>query len=328
MERHSLMEKVQLGSTDIKISEFVYGAGSIGGVGSSATTRGSGNTPEEGMTRLDEAVDLGINMVDTADAYGGGESEKAVGRWIHERQPTDMVVSTKVGMISKPDGSRGVDLTREHIDRQLAQSLERLGTVDLYMAHATDPVTPLEESLRAFSDAQDDGRIKCWGLSNVPAERIKLVLDTADKHGLHRPASIENRLNLLDRKDEAEVLPIVASEGLGYTPFSPLAGGVLSERYLDDAEPEPGSRIAVAGHIYYKGFHTHENVAKVDRLRDLARELEVSVSGLALAWLRDHEHTTAPIVAPRIKSQWDAVIDAGRIRLDGDTFARISSIFD
>lgn len=322
------MEKVQLGSTGIRVSEFVYGAGSIGGVGSSAGTRGSGNTPDEGMERLDEAVELGINMVDTADAYGGGVSERTVGRWMHERQPADMVVSTKVGMVSRADGSRGVDLTRGHIDRQLAQSLERLGGVDLYIAHATDPVTPLEETLRAFSDAQEDGRIKCWGLSNVPAERIKLVLDTADRLGLHRPASIENRLNLLDRKDESEVLPMVASEGLGYTPFSPLAGGILSERYLDGAEPQAGSRIAVAGHIYYTGFHTSENLAKVNLLRDLAREFEISVSGLALAWLRDHEHITAPIVAPRINSQWGAVIEADRVRLDNDALDRISTIFD
>jgi aryl-alcohol dehydrogenase-like predicted oxidoreductase len=244
-----------------------------------------------------------------------------------ERQPVDFVVSTKVGMISRPDGSRGVDLTPEHIDRQLAQSLDRLGRVDLYMAHATDPVTPLEETIRAFSDAQEEGRIKCWGLSNVAAERIRLVCETADRLRLHRPSSIENRLNLLDRKDEAEVLPLVASEGLAYTPFSPLAGGVLSERYLDGADPEPGSRIAVAGEIYYKGFHTPENLGKVERLRDVARELSVSVSGLALAWLRDHEHTTAPIVAPRTKSHWDAVIEADRIRLDADTFGRISTIF-
>ena len=322
------MEKIKLGSTGILVSEFIYGAGSIGGVGSSATTRGSGNTPEEGMERLDEAVELGINMVDTADAYGGGVSEQAVGHWLKERHPADFVVSTKVGMVSRPDGSRGVDLTREHIDRQLAQSLDRLGTVDLYMAHATDPVTPLEETLRAFSDAQDDGRIKCWGLSNVPVERIRLILDTADQLRLNRPSSIENRLNLLDRKDEAEVLPLVASEGLAYTPFSPLAGGVLSERYLDGARPEPGSRIAVAGDIYYKGFHTPENLRRVEELRDIARDLGLSVSGLALAWLRDHENTTAPIVAPRIKSQWDAVIEADRVRLDADTFGRISQIFE
>jgi aryl-alcohol dehydrogenase-like predicted oxidoreductase len=322
------MEKVKLGSTGILVSEFIYGAGSIGGVGSSSATRGSGNTPEEGMQRLDEALELGINMVDTADAYGGGVSEKTVGRWIRERQPTDFVVSTKVGMIAKPDGSRGVDLSREHIDRQLAQSLDTLGTVDLYIAHATDPVTPLEETLQAFSDAQESGRIKCWGLSNVPAERIRHVLDTADRLRLHRPASIENRFNLLDRKDEAEVLPLVASEGLAYTPFSPLAGGVLSARYLDGAAPEPSSRIAVAGELYYKGFYTPENLEKVARLREVADEMSVSVSGLALAWLRDHEHTTAPIVAPRTKAHWDAVIQADAIRLDTVTLRRISAIFD
>ena len=84
----------------------------------------------------------------------------------------------------------------------------------------------------------------------------------------------------------------------------------------------------MAGEIYYKGFHTPENLARIDRLRDIARELELSVSGLALAWLRDHERTTAPIVAPRMKSQWDAVVEADRVRLEPDTFGRISEIFD
>ena len=321
------MRTVSLGRSGIQVSEFFFGAGSIGGIGSTASTRGSGLTPEEGMDRLDEAVGLGITVVDTADAYGGGESEKAVGRWLHERAPEGMVVTTKVGMISKPDGSRGVDLTRAHIEKQLAQSLERLGHIDAYLMHAQDPVTPLEETLAVFSEAQDAGRIGGYGVSNIPVERLREILAVADANRLHRPITVENRLNLLDRKDEAELLPLITGEGLGYTPFSPLAGGVLSERYLDGAAPEEGSRIAVAGDVYYKGFHTAENLERVAALRDVARELGFSVSGLALAWLRDHPAVTAPIVAPRTKQQWDSVTDAEAIRLDPATHARIGAIF-
>lgn len=321
------MRLVRFGSTDIRASEFIFGAGSIGGVGSSGATRGSGNTPEEGLDRLDEASDLGINMVDTADAYGGGVSEETVGHWIRDRQPSSMVVSTKVGTVRNPDGSKGVRLSRAHIDRQLEQSRARLGHVDVYIAHGTDPDTPLEETIRAFNDAIDDGRIRCWGLSNATAEHLRRALDTADELGLQRPASVENRLNLLDRKDEADVLPLVASEGLAYTPFSPLAGGVLSERYLDGAAPEPDSRIAVAGQLYYRGFHTPENLRKVSRLRDLARGLEVSVAGIALAWLRDHREVTAPIVAPRTRGHWDALVEAERVRLDEETRERVAAIF-
>lgn len=321
------MRTVPLGSSGIQVSEFFFGAGSIGGVGSTAATRGSGLTPEEGMDRLDEAVALGIIVVDTADAYGGGQSEQAVGRWLHERAPEGMVVTTKVGMVSRPDGTRGVDLTRAHIERQLAQSLERLGRVDAYLMHAQDPATPLTETLAVFSEAQDAGRIGGYGVSNIALERLREIIDVADANGLHRPITVENRLNLLDRKDEAELLPFVRAEGLGYTPFSPLAGGVLSERYLDGAAPEEGSRIAVAGDIYYKGFHTPENLERVTALRDVARELGVSVSGLALAWLRDHEGVTAPIVAPRTTAQWDAVTAAEGVRLDAEQHARIGAIF-
>lgn len=321
------MRKVQLGTSGIAVSEFVFGAGSIGGVGTSSATRGSGLTPEEGMIRLDEAVALGINIVDTADAYGGGESEKAVGRWVKGRDSSDIVITTKVGLISKPDGSRGVDLTPEHINRQLDQSLERLGRVDLFLSHHPDAVNPVEKTIAAFSEAQDAGRIGAWGISNVTAEQLETILSTADSLGLHRPVSIENRLNLLDRKDEAELLPIVIDQGLGYTPFSPLAGGVLSERYLDGAAPVEGSRIAVAGDMYYKGFHTPENLERVAQLRVIARELDLSVSGIALAWLRDHPAVTAPIVAPRTSAQWDAVKDADRVRLDAGTHARIAAIF-
>jgi len=321
------MRTVPLGSSGIQVSEFVFGAGSIGGVGTSSATRGLGLTADEGIERLDEARELGITIIDTADAYGGGESEKAVGRWLHERDSAEMIVTTKVGLVSKPDGTRGVDLTPEHIERQLTQSLERLGRVDVYLWHAPDPVTPVEQSLAVMSEAQDAGRIRAWGVSNVSAEKLRQILEVADARGLHRPVTVENRLNLLDRGDEAEVLPIVVAEGLGYTPFSPLAGGVLSERYLDGAEPEEGSRIAVAGNMYYKGFHTPENLEKVTALREIARELNVSVSGLALAWLRDHPAVTAPIVAPRTSAQWDGVTAAESIRLDPTQHARIAALF-
>ncbi|WP_171064072.1 aldo/keto reductase [Actinomadura soli] len=321
------MRRVPLGASGIEISEFVFGAGSIGGVGTSTSTRGFGLNAEEGFERLDEAWELGINIVDTSDSYGGGESEKVVGRWLHERRPADAIVSTKVGLISNPDGSRARDLSAKHIERRLARSIERLGRVDLYLSHVPDPGTPIAETLEAFSAAQDAGAIGAYGVSNVDHALLEDILRTADAKGLHRPVTVENRLNLLDRGDEAELLPLVVGEGLGYTPFSPLAGGVLSERYLDGAQPEAGSRIAVAGHLYYKGFHSPDNLEKVAALREVARELAASVSGLALAWLRDHPAVTAPIVAPRTSAHWDAVREAMEIRLDEKQHARISDIF-
>ncbi len=322
------MNTVQLGATGIEVTEFFFGAGSIGGVGTSTATRAAGLTPEQGLERLDEAVQQGINVVDTADAYGGGESEKTVGRWVAERSPEGVIVSTKTGLISRPDGSRGISLSREHIERQLAQSIERLGRVDLYLSHAPDPDTPFEETLGAFAAAREAGKIRAFGVSNVSVDVLEQLLATADRAGLPRPQWVQNRLNLLDRTDERELLPLVMAEGLGYTPFSPLAGGVLSDRYLDGAEVDPSSRIGVAGHLYYKGFHTPENLQRVAALRELARARSVSVSGLALAWLRDHPAVTAPIVAPSTSAQWDAVRDAVDLRLDEDEHAQISALFE
>jgi len=123
------------------------------------------------------------------------------------------------------------------------------------------------------------------------------------------------------------VLPLVGAEGLGYTPFSPLAGGVLSDRYLDGRAPAPGSRIAVAGDRYYPGLHTEANLGRVARLREVARRHGVSVSGAALAWLRAHPLVTAPIVSPSRPAQWQAVREAVALDLSADEQAEISAIF-
>lgn len=321
------MDSRPLGRTGIAVSEFVFGAGAIGGIGSSPATRAHGLSPEEGLARLDEARDLGITVIDTADAYGGGESERTVGRWLAERQVTGTLVATKVGNAIRPDGSVGVDLSPAHIARQLTQSIDRLGRVDLYLSHAPDQDTPVAQTIEAFTQARSDGKIGAYGVCNVSAAQLEEVLAAADRAGLDRPGWVQNGMSLLARSDERDVLPLVAAEGLGYTPFSPLAGGVLSDRYLDGRAPARGSRIAVAGDRYYPGMHTEANLARVAHLRDVARRHHVTVSGAALAWLRAHPLVTAPIVSPSGPGQWQAVREAVALDLSEDERAEISAIF-
>ena len=320
------MRLMKLGQTSIEISEFIFGAGSIGGVGISPATLGQGITYDQGLDRLDEARTAGITVIDTADGYGGGASEQAVGEWYQTRQPPDVLLQTKVGGVDGP-GDRRVNLSRPHIDRQLARSIQRLGHVDLYLSHAPDGQTPLEETLEAFAAARDAGLIRAFGMSNVDATLLEQLLLTAARTGLPRPDWIQNGLSLLNREDEKDLLPLVTSEGIGYTPFSPLAGGVLSDRYLDGAEVEPGSRIAVAGSLYYRGMHTADNLARVAALRDLARERGLSVAGMALAWLRAHPAVTATIVSPSRAGQWQAVREALAQDLSQEDFARVGAIF-
>ncbi|MBB4688413.1 aldo/keto reductase [Amycolatopsis jiangsuensis] len=320
------MKSMPLGGTGIEIGQFVFGAGSIGGVGGAPQTRGLGITEEQGFARLDEAYELGIRVVDTADVYAQGDSEVAVGRWLSQREPSDVLVQTKFGGVAR-DGKPASDLSGAHLRRQLAQSIERLGRVDLYLSHVPDPDTPPEETLTAFAEAREAGLIRAFGVCNVDAGLLEALLKTAADAGLPRPEFVQNGFSLLNRADEPELLPLVRSEGLGYLAFSPLAGGVLSERYLDGAAPQPGSRIAVAGDQFYPGAHTEENLARVTRLRELARRREVSVAGLALAWLSAHPAVTAPIVSPSSETQWQAVREALSFELDAESAAEISELF-
>ncbi|MGW4486741.1 aldo/keto reductase [Amycolatopsis sp. NPDC004368] len=320
------MNTSALGDTGIAITGFVYGAGSIGGIGSAATTRGLGLDPDDGLRRLDEAYDLGIRTVDTADSYGGGESERTVGRWLTERPRDDVVVLTKVGGLVRP-GQTGLDLSRPHLERRLAESVRRLGRVDLYLSHGPDPRTPLEETLTAFAAAQEAGLIRAYGVSNVDPPLLEAILATAAELALPRPACVQNGLSLLARGDERDLLPLVAAEGLGYLAFSPLAGGVLSDRYLDGAAPAAGSRIALAGDRYYPGAYSPENLARVARLRAVAREVGISTAGLALAWLAARPGVTAPIVSPSTEAQWQAVREAATTDPGEEVLAEVSGLF-
>jgi 1-deoxyxylulose-5-phosphate synthase len=315
-----------LGRTSIEVSEFIFGAGTVGGIGGNPALRGKGISTAQGLMRLDEAWARGITVIDTADVYGGGESELAVGRWLDERAPQGVLVQTKTGAVSY-ERHPFFDLSREHIGRQLRRSIGRLGRVDLYLSHGPDPDTPLEETLEAFAEAQESQLIRAFGMSNVDAALLERVLQAAASRGLPRPEWVQNGLNLLERGDERDLIPLAAAEGIGYTPYSPLAGGILTERYLDGASAEPGSRIAVAGSYFYAGVYTEENLAKVARLRTLARERAVSVAGLALAWLRAHPSVTAPLIAPSRPEHWSAVDEALRIDLGEEEFAKIAGIF-
>jgi 1-deoxyxylulose-5-phosphate synthase len=319
------VRSVPLGTTGIEVSEFFFGAGGIGGIGSSRAAVGRGLTLQQGLDRMDEAWERGIRVIDTANSYAAGASESAVGRWLGEREPDGAIVATKVGFPVDPGRDR-VDLSAAHIARQLATSVRRLGRVDLYLWHAPDPETPLVETIGAFASAIESGTIRAWGVSNVTPRDLEAVLSTADDERLPRPGWVQNGFNLAMRGDERDLLPLVRGERLGYTPYSPLAGGILSDRYLKGAEPVPGSRIAVA-RGFYADYLTDAVLDRVQALSDMARDYDVSTSGLALAWLTRHPDVTAPIVSPRTAAQWQAVDEAVELELGDDDLDRIGALF-
>ena len=185
------MNYKNLGRTGLKVSQVILGCGNFGGIGSAPAFYGKGETEEESHAILDAAWDLGINVFDTANAYGGGRSESYIGNWLRRkgsRVRDQLILSSKV-FNPVGDGPNDWGLSRRHILQQVEASLKRLSTdhLDLYLTHETpDPATPLEETLRALDDLVHQGKVRYIGASNMPAWLMTKALWISDKHNLYR----------------------------------------------------------------------------------------------------------------------------------------------
>jgi aryl-alcohol dehydrogenase-like predicted oxidoreductase len=214
------------------------GCGNFGGIGSAPEFFGRGIDEETALEIMDAAWTGGIHWFDTGDAYGGGSSERFIGRWLRERRPTELQLTTKV-FHSTTGTSGDVGLAPDRIRRQLAGSLERLGVdrVDLYLAHEPDESVPLEQTIETFEALRSEGLIGAWGLSNYDTDGLREALAVA------KPALVQNSYSLLDREDEEAVIPLCAEHGIGYVPFGPLAGGWLTGKYRRGEAFPAGSRM-------------------------------------------------------------------------------------
>src|SRR6266850_1957371 len=248
------MEYRRLGSTGLKVSRLALGCGNFGGIGSAPAFYGMGENEAQAFELMDRALDAGINVFDTADAYGGGRSEDFIGRWLkakgaHVRDR--LLLSSKVfNPIGPGPNDRG--LSRGHILRQVDASLTRLGAdrLDMYLIHEPDPETPLEETIRALDDLVRVGKVLYVGASNIEAWRLARALWISDKNGRARFEWVQNSYSLLDRAPEAEVFPLCADQGLGFTAFGPLAGGWLTGKYQPDQPYPAGSRMTLRPEPY------------------------------------------------------------------------------
>jgi aryl-alcohol dehydrogenase-like predicted oxidoreductase len=319
------VDRRPLGRTGLAVSRVLFGCGSIGGIGSPAVTRGKGLSREEGLEQIDAAVAMGINTLDTANSYGGGVSEQVVGQWLATHPDAEVFVATKVGNLVHPD-QRGIDLSAAHIAEQVAVSLDRLGRIDLYLSHAPDPDTPIEATLEALAAAVERGQARAIGACNLSAAEIETALNVAERNGLSGYQWVQNEYNLISRDDEADLLRIVRERGLGYTPFSPLAGGLLAGRYQRGAAPPPDSRMAILPASIPDIDQSMWDA--LDALAGAARRRDVSVSALALAWVLTAPDVTAPLVAPRRPEQFADVQQALEIELDEDERAELAALFN
>jgi aryl-alcohol dehydrogenase-like predicted oxidoreductase len=279
-----------LGRSGLTVPRIALGCGNFGGIGSAPEFFGQGLSEDQAFALMDAAWEFGINHFDTADAYGGGRSELAIGRWIASRGVRPQL-TTKTYNPMRAGADHG--LRPERIARQLRMSLERLGVdqVELYLAHEFDPDVPLAESFGALDQAQAGGTIGAYGVSNFGAAQLTAALAAG------APQAIQNSYSLLTRQDEQDLLTLCAERQVAYLAFGPLAGGWLTGK---DRRGEPfpaGSRMTQRPEPY-RGFVTDRTFGALDRLQTMAAGRGISLAGLALAWLLADDRVTQIVIGP------------------------------
>jgi len=324
------MDYRRLGSTGLRISRLGLGCGNFGGIGSAPAFFGMGESEARAFELMDRAFDAGINFFDTANAYGGGRSETYIGRWLSAKGSAvrqQLLLGSKVfNPVGEGPNDRG--LSRRHILQQVDGSLARLRTdrLDMYVIHEPDPETPLEETLEALDDIVRAGKVLYVGASNIEAWRLARGLWISDKAGLHRFEWVQNSYSLLDRAAEREMFPLCEDRRVGFTAFSPLAGGWLTGKYHAAGVYPSGSRMTLRPEPY-RHLERQSVFRALEAFGEEARGRGVDMSALALAWVLNHPRVDAAVIGPRTVAHLDAAVASTTIALTGEDARRLSAPF-
>lgn len=313
-----------LGGTGLLVSEICLGTMTFGGQGFWTAIGSLDQSVADSIVA--GALDKGVNFIDTADVYSEGLSEQITGAAIRNsgRARSDVVLATKVfGSVGKGVNDRGA--SRGHIMDGVKASLKRLGTdyIDLYQIHGTDPVTPIEETVRALDDLVREGLIRYVGVSNWPAWRIMKALGIADRLGLGRIASLQAYYTIAGRDLEREIAPLLLSEKVGLMVWSPLAGGLLSGKYSRDGSGPEGARRAS---FDFPPVDKDRAFDAVDVMAEIAREKGVSVARIALAYVLHKPFVSSVIIGAKSVEQLDDNIAASEVVLSADELARLDAV--
>jgi len=311
-----------LGRTGLFVSELCLGTMTFGG--SEGIWSQIGDLQQADAERLvGQALDAGINFIDTADIYSSGLSEQITGQALKNLQvPRDsVVVATKVfGETGPGPNARGA--SRGHIMDGVKASLKRLQLdhIDLYQIHGFDPATPIEQTVRALDQLVRDGHVRYVGVSNWAAWQIVKALGIAERWGLARFESLQAYYTVAGRDLERELIPMLQSEGVGLMVWSPLAGGLLSGKYGREQQGGPGSRRAT---FDFPPVDKGRAWDCVDAMRPIAEGHGVSVAQVALAWLLHQRQVTSVIVGARRAEQLADNLAATQVRLSADELAQL-----
>jgi aryl-alcohol dehydrogenase (NADP+) len=292
-----------------------------------------GNESDETVShaQLDRFVEVGGNFIDTANVYSRGISEEIIGRWLAKRPDVrDQLVLATKGRFAMGENPNDLGLSRVSLGRALDASLRRLGveTIDLYQAHAWDPLTPIEETLRFYDDAVRAGKIRYVGVSNFVGWQLQKAALLTQHLGLPPVVTLQPQYNLLVRDIEFELVPVCENENIGILPWSPLAGGWLTGKYARDSVPTGATRLGenpARGMEAYEGRNRQERTWHViDAVRSVAESRGVSMSQVALAWLNDRPAVTSVILGARTIEQLDDNLGAAGLHLSAEETQRLT----
>lgn len=311
------MNNRRLGNSQVDVSPLCFGGNVFGWTADEATS----------FRLLDAFVDAGFNFIDTADVYSrwvpghqGGESETILGKWFKRSGKRDkVVIATKAGFEMATD-KKG--LSKAYLFRAVEDSLSRLQTdrIDLYQSHTDDKETPLEETLEAYGQLIQQGKVRAIGASNYGGERLSEALRVSKQHGYPSYQCLQPLYNLCDRANyESDLEPVCTANGLGVIPYFSLAAGFLTGKYRSESDLSKSPRgVRVKNYLNDRGFRI------LDALDQVAKQHNATPARVALAWLMARPSITAPIASATSLDQLNELFEATRLKLDAASIAALN----
>ncbi|GAE33061.1 aldo/keto reductase family protein [Halalkalibacter akibai] len=312
------MQYRRLGRTGLKVSEISLG---------SWLTYGKSVEDNIAEKTIHKAYELGINFFDSANVYERGEGERVMAQALKEYPRESYVITTKA-FWPMGEGPNDRGLSRKHVIEQVNGSLQRMNLdyVDIFYCHRYDPETPVEETLRAIDDLIRQGKILYAGVSEWSAAQIEEAVGIADKFLLDRIVVNQPQYNMLHRYIEQEVIPVSEKHGIGQVVFSPLAQGVLTGKYKGGNLPENSRAANGSINQFITGMLNEDVSSKVEQLEVVAKEIDVTLPELAIAWILRQPNVASALVGASKPEQIEANVKASGIQLQEDVVARIETI--
>ncbi len=312
------MKYRRLGNTGLKVSEISLGSWLT-----------YGKTVEENLAEqtIHKAYELGINFFDSANVYERGEGERVMAQALKE-YPRDSYVITTKAFWPMGDGPNDRGLSRKHVTEQVHASLQRMNLdyVDIFYCHRYDPETPVEETLRAIDDLIRQGKILYAGVSEWSAAQIEEAVRIADRRLLDRIVVNQPVYNMLNRYIEPEIIPTSEKHGIGQVVFSPLAQGVLTGKYKRGQVPADSRASNESINMWINNMLNDDVISKVEKLEGIAKELDITLPSLALAWILRQPNVASALIGASKPSQVEENVKAVEVVLSDDIITKIEGI--